>query len=80
MLISVQKKPWKRGARLNNIQNQTFLADFGTSGHEWSDIIQMNIMMSASGPCAQIMPDKITSDKAFKPFLKLPRRHHCHIV
>ena len=30
---------------------------------KWSDIIRADIIMSATGPSAQIMSDQITSDK-----------------
>ena len=54
------------GVQLNDIKNKIFQRTFEWVEMKWSKIIRADIMISASGPSAQIMTDQITSDKVIR--------------
>ena len=47
---------------------------------KWSDIIWADIIMSASGPSAQIMSEQITSDKVYIMYDLLPQGFFCSSI
>ena len=47
---------------------------------KWSDIIRADIIMSATGPSAQIMSDQITSDKVYTAKERIAGKGLCYRV